>query len=798
MAAGIVQQVIGDLVKHPRFHAIRELLSGANSCLPFEAALTQALYTMVNTDLSDGAPYLDWQCLLPRQVVGALSRSVGSWGDPMKAQSDLATLWLGLYSKPERPARKLTNLASLLVNEFQKCLKQDRFIGIALYGKMQPVPLEALASSQLVAEEVDRYRYLVAITLRQIPDFWNGLTLPSASEDVALDAPFIVRVDLHQTDRRLRAPLMIYPGEKAILLSDGQTIEAPLGPGKLDPESVRRRYVGSSRGKRLEAIIYRADRLHVSYRQIEARSVDDERILITCKLRFTISNIVAFQTGIVRKSQIYTLSQLRDRLVESVELAAREFMRDLTFRDVEASPRARELLDTAIQQEFQRPVHGFKEIALCFDGLVSFRAMSPAVEIGRTVKDRLDEQHKALEEEKNGLSRVLDVWREVEMLRNQIPGAAVVPGIEPLVQPTVPIVNEHTTWRFPPEGSSLYLSPIRSRPVINGQRVFLAEQDGKIHCLDLASGQPCQDWSSPRLPDEVHGGLVVTREGSGAPILLVPCTDGKLYALDPKTGTTLNSHPTGGRLRSTPLFAHGWVYLSCAVQSAWGGVVALRLGDGKEMGRWQSPSKRGVLGTPALDNQNRTLYFGTLDDDGNTVFAADVARSGDARLIFRTTGPIRFSPILAPERQHLYVTSQSGIVHALTLKGKEQWKRQLDGPVSGAGTIANDVFYVGDESGAVHALDLNHKGADVWPPFKARGPVTTRTILYEGLLIFGSGDGNIYAVDIETGELYAEFSTGAEVLASPVVCENGLLLVGCGGQKGGVLYAIPWHLGRNG
>jgi len=544
----------------------------------------------------------------------------------------------------------------------------------------------------------------------------------------------------------------------------------------------------------LEAIIYGTDQLLVAYRQIEARGADDERVVFTCKLKFTIDNIMAFQAGLVRRRPIYTLAQLHDRLYEGVDAAIRQFMHDKVFHEVEDSQHATGLLEAAFEQELGRAAHALPEVGLRFDGLVSWRPLNPAVEAGRSVKDHFDEQRRALEEEKNGLSQLLVLWQDVQALRSQATG--VVDMIQEPLPMLRPEANEQHLWRFPSEEATQVISPIRSRATVRDRRVYVAELEGTIYCLNLATGQAYPGWLSPRIPGEVYGGLTLIEHGPGAPALLVPCTDGKLYALHPETGATQGTYPTGGRLRSTPLVAHGWVYLSCAAQAKWGGVVALRLGDGREMGRWQSPSRRGVLETPVLDDRSRCLYFGSLDDDGKTVYRADIGCSVDAQLIFQTIGPIRARLILDSERQCIYVASYGGIIHALSLDGAELWRREVEGPINAAGVLANGTLYLGTEGGLVYGLDPSNKSADIWPPFRAQGPVVATPIVHEDVLIFGSRDGNVYAIDTTTGEQCGEFATGGEVLAPLVCTESGMLLVGCGGQMGGSLQAIPRDLGR--
>lgn len=790
VANGIVDQIVHDLAKRRQFRPIHQWLSGQNVRLPFEGALTQAVLTTALKDGRNRNPLLDWRCLGPVQVASALGTAAGAWGDASAARNTLAFLWLGLYPGGIRIEQRLEDLTSVFVEEFRRHLSQDGVVGSILWGQMPEKATTVIPDWHPIPGDRERYRHQISLALRRIPFFWRDMTLPNESAEIAAELPFVIRVDLQEARTESGLPVAIYPGEKAILLVNGRNVAAPLGPGAydlLDLKEIRKQYVG--RDKRLEAVIYQTDNLFVTYPGLEARLREDERVLISCRLRFTISNIVAFQAELVKRSQIYSISHLRERLNESVEAAVRQFLKDKSFDEVESSQQATEQLEVALEQELLRPVHGLEKAGVKFEGLISWRAISPAVMAGRSVKDPLEEQHRALEEERAGLRRLMKVWQDVQELRNMV-GCAVGASEGPLERPAPTETTECLPWRYPPAGATWSMSPIRSRVLVHDQSVYMAELDGIVHCLDLLTGKSREGWVPPKLPDEVYGNLTLIERGPGAPALLVPCTDGKLYALQPETGTTLNVYLTGGRLRSAPLVSSGWVYLGCVAQGKWGGVVGLRLGDGKEMGRWQSPLPRGVLGTPVLDDQSHTVFFATLDEGGNTVYRASTARSGDAQLMFRTSGPVRASLVLDARRQRIYVASYRGVIHALTMDGAELWSRSLEGAVNAAGALADDVLYVGTEGGVIYGLDLNNKGADIWPPFRARGAVMATPIIHDDLLLFGSRDGNVYAINTATGGLCGEISTGSEVLAPLVFTKNDSLLIGCGGQKGGLLKAM--------
>ena len=69
--------------------------------------------------------------------------------------------------------------------------------------------------------------------------------------------------------------------------------------------------------------------------------------------------------------------------------------------------------------------------------------------------------------------------------------------------------------------------------------------------------------------------------------------------------------------------------------------------------------------------------------------------------------------------------------------------------------------------------------------FKTGGPVRSTPTPYGKLLIFGSGDGFVYAVQADTGALAWKLRTGADVASSPLVVEDTVYFT----SRDGFLYA---------
>jgi eukaryotic-like serine/threonine-protein kinase len=148
----------------------------------------------------------------------------------------------------------------------------------------------------------------------------------------------------------------------------------------------------------------------------------------------------------------------------------------------------------------------------------------------------------------------------------------------------------------------------------------------------------------------------------------------------------------------------------------------------------------------------------------------------------------------------LYVGSDDGNVYAIdAASGRQRWAARTGGPVPSTPAVAGGRVFVVSYDGRLHALDAA-TGAPLWKfategerRFEARGlhgsqPRTqtvadpydvylSSPVVAQGLVVFGSGDGHVYALDAASGALRWKFRTGDVVHASPAV-EGGTVFIG--------------------
>ena len=186
------------------------------------------------------------------------------------------------------------------------------------------------------------------------------------------------------------------------------------------------------------------------------------------------------------------------------------------------------------------------------------------------------------------------------------------------------------------------------------------------------------------------------------------------------------------------------------------GVASDRLFDGQGGVKWRFATRSAVRSTPAVTATR--LFIGSGD---STLYALDRATG---RLVwkFAADGPVHASPAVA-----------AGLVIAATLGGR--------------------IFAVSEAAGALRwsvttgaTLPQNIAPAGAWDFYASSPVITGQTI------VIGSGDGQVYALDLMTGRERWRVKTGGRVRATPSI-HDGVAIVG---SFDGRVYAVDVATGK--
>src|SRR5271169_6512411 len=196
-------------------------------------------------------------------------------------------------------------------------------------------------------------------------------------------------------------------------------------------------------------------------------------------------------------------------------------------------------------------------------------------------------------------------------------------------------------------------------------------------------------------------------------------------------------------------------------------------------------------------SQEAAMFRGNPQHSG-VYNAVGVPKYSGVKWKFTTAGAVISSPAVVSST--VYVGSGDHNLYALELdNGALRWKFKTKGRVLASPAVVEGVVYFGSYDSNFYAVDASN-GTLRWK-FKTAGErrfaakqlhgaepaaetmpdpfdfYLSSPAIANGVIYFGSGDGNVYALDLATGSLRWKFQTGDVVHASPAVAD-GTVYVG--------------------
>ena len=183
--------------------------------------------------------------------------------------------------------------------------------------------------------------------------------------------------------------------------------------------------------------------------------------------------------------------------------------------------------------------------------------------------------------------------------------------------------------------------------------------------------------------------------------------------------------------------------------------------------QWKFQAGGQIASSPAVVKD--TVYFGSLDNN----FYAVNRSTGALKWKFQTKSRVPSSPAVADGMA--YFGSYDGSFYAVdTATGQQKWKFDTAGERRFAGKHLH---------GAVPAAEVMPDPYDCY---------LSSPVVWEGTVYFGSGDGNVYALDAKTGTLKWKFQTGDVVHASPAIADGKVFV----GSWDSYFYAVDAKSGK--
>ena len=155
--------------------------------------------------------------------------------------------------------------------------------------------------------------------------------------------------------------------------------------------------------------------------------------------------------------------------------------------------------------------------------------------------------------------------------------------------------------------------------------------------------------------------------------------------------------------------------------------------------RWHYDTGYTIASSPAVWNE--TIIIG---DASGTVYGLSL-NSGAVQWKFKAQSAVYSTPEVAGDI--VIVASTDGNIYGLqAATGKQAWHFETQRPIVASPRAADGIVYIGSSEGKFRALEAT-TGKLLWQFERLGGFVETKPLIYDGKVIFGAWDQNLYALD---------------------------------------------------
>jgi outer membrane protein assembly factor BamB len=167
--------------------------------------------------------------------------------------------------------------------------------------------------------------------------------------------------------------------------------------------------------------------------------------------------------------------------------------------------------------------------------------------------------------------------------------------------------------------------------------------------------------------------------------------------------------------------------------------------------------------------------------------------------VSRTGGEINGSPVVSGRT--VYAGSGDGRLYAIDLElGSALWTFDAGSPIASSPAVDHGVVFLATRAGTLLAVQDGktkwrmRTGSDLALPWgHESGDYYISSPVIDGdRVIFGAGDGNVYALDRATGNVRWKSPTGERIRATPAIADGGVFV----GTAGGKLYRFDLATGK--
>jgi outer membrane protein assembly factor BamB len=197
--------------------------------------------------------------------------------------------------------------------------------------------------------------------------------------------------------------------------------------------------------------------------------------------------------------------------------------------------------------------------------------------------------------------------------------------------------------------------------------------------------------------------------------------------------------------------------------------------------------------------QDGSLFLTSMQPTGPNLFALD-GQTGKLLWSYATQGAIGIPPTVG--KTQVFVASDIGNTHFLraidTKTGFLIWQYTRNQPpecmCSQASILSGGMLFAQSDGHSLYAFEPSGAAPSkrLWQ-FPGNGAPLTSPVVAEGLVVFGSGDHNVYALDARTGKVKWTGTTGYVFTAAPAI-SDGVVVIG---DQGGNIDGFDLKTGKS-
>ncbi len=317
-------------------------------------------------------------------------------------------------------------------------------------------------------------------------------------------------------------------------------------------------------------------------------------------------------------------------------------------------------------------------------------------------------------------------------------------------------------WQFKAGKSE---DSIDGAPAVVGGVAYVASQDQNLYAVNLASGKEVWHFKAPapfKTSPAVRDGRVYVGD-----------QDGNFFCLDAKKGEQMWKFPAEAEVTSAAGFAGDKVMFGCGDESLY-----CLSPNGQKLWQFKVPGGP-VMGTPAVE-KNTTFCSGC----DSKLHVIDIA-TGKEQAGVDLDGQTGATPSL--KGGVLYVGTMSAQVKAVDLKKNEviwTFDSGRSQPFFASTAVGEKLVIAGSRDKRLYAID-RVKGTKVWE-FATEGRIEGSPVIVGERVYAGSLDGNLYVIDLARGTQFQKLKLDSDVTGSIAVAEGRLLV----GTRNGTLYCF--------